>query len=135
MFTYMRTVNYHETDKMGITHHANYIKFMEEARIAFLDHIGLPFQSIEALGLASPVTGVTVDYKSPTTFGDQLAVEVEIKAYSGVKLEVSYTMKNAATGAVAAMASSKHCFLRDGKIVSLKRESPDMHALLEQYVQ
>ena len=25
---------YYETDKMGITHHSNYIRWMEEARIA-----------------------------------------------------------------------------------------------------
>ena len=44
MYQYRRTVQYYETDKMGITHHANYIKWMEEARIGFLDSIGLPFQ-------------------------------------------------------------------------------------------
>lgn len=50
MYQYRRTVQYYETDKMGITHHANYIKWMEEARIGFLDSIGLPFQSVEAMG-------------------------------------------------------------------------------------
>lgn len=34
---YLRKVHYHETDKMGVTHHTNYIKWMEEARIDFLD--------------------------------------------------------------------------------------------------
>ena len=28
---YIRKVQYHETDKMGITHHSNYVKWMEEA--------------------------------------------------------------------------------------------------------
>ena len=28
--TYIHTVKYYETDKMGITHHSNYIRFMEE---------------------------------------------------------------------------------------------------------
>lgn len=129
-YTYLRKVNYHETDKMGVTHHANYIKWMEEARIAFLEAIGLPFQSIEDLGIVSPVTGVAIDYKNPTTFGDDIAVEVWVSQYSGVKLEVSYTMKNAATGAVAAVGSSRHCFMKGGKIVSLKRENPAMHSKL-----
>lgn len=130
MYTYSRKVQYHETDKMGITHHANYIKWMEEARIAFLDAIGLPFSSIEALGIVSPVTGIALDYKNPTTFGDEIQVEVGIQKYSPVKLEVGYTMKNVKTGAVAAVGSSKHCFLKDGRIVSLKRENEAMHALL-----
>lgn len=38
---YIRKVHYHETDKMGVTHHANYIKWMEEARVDFLNQIGV----------------------------------------------------------------------------------------------
>ena len=30
---YRHIVQYYETDKMGITHHSNYIRWMEEARI------------------------------------------------------------------------------------------------------
>ena len=32
MKNYIRKINYHETDKMGVVHHSNYIKYMEEAR-------------------------------------------------------------------------------------------------------
>ena len=38
---YNHTVQYYETDKMGITHHSNYIRWMEEARVDFLKQIGL----------------------------------------------------------------------------------------------
>ena len=31
MYSYKHKVKYYETDKMGITHHSNYIRFMEEA--------------------------------------------------------------------------------------------------------
>ena len=30
---YERRINYYETDKMGIVHHSNYIRFFEEARL------------------------------------------------------------------------------------------------------
>lgn len=130
MFTYIRRVQYHETDKMGITHHSNYIKWMEEARIAFLENIGLPFQTVEERGIASPVTGVTVDYKHSTAFGDEISVGVVLCKYSGVKLEISYTIKNTATGETAATALSKHCFLKNGSVISLKKEAPDMHCIL-----
>lgn len=33
---YIHRVNYYETDKMGITHHSNYLRWMEEARLDFL---------------------------------------------------------------------------------------------------
>ena len=65
MFTYTRTAQYHETDQMGVIHHANYLKWMEEARIAFLDSVGLSYRGVEQGGIVSPVTAVTVEYKRP----------------------------------------------------------------------
>ena len=35
-FTFERKINYYETDKMGVVHHSNYIRFMEEARCDWL---------------------------------------------------------------------------------------------------
>ena len=40
MFTYTHVVQYYETDRMGITHHSNYIRWMEEARVAMLEDMG-----------------------------------------------------------------------------------------------
>ena len=31
-YTFERNINYYETDKMGVVHHSNYIRFLEEAR-------------------------------------------------------------------------------------------------------
>ena len=33
---YRRLVQYYETDRMGIVHHSNYIRWFEEARTDFL---------------------------------------------------------------------------------------------------
>lgn len=35
-------VQYYETDMMEIAHHANYVHWMEEARIDFMDQLGFP---------------------------------------------------------------------------------------------
>ena len=59
MKDYIRKINYYETDKMGITHHSNYIRFMEEARIDFLDQIGCGYAKMERDG---------EDYKNQTVF-------------------------------------------------------------------
>lgn len=42
---YQHKVQYYETDKMGITHHSNYIRFLEEARIDFLEKIGYGYKN------------------------------------------------------------------------------------------
>ena len=49
---YIRKVQYYETDMMGFTHHANYIHWMEEARIDFMDQIGFPYRRMEAEGVS-----------------------------------------------------------------------------------
>ena len=40
---YERKINYYETDRMGVVHHSNYIRFLEEARCNLLDRIDMPF--------------------------------------------------------------------------------------------
>ena len=40
MYIYKHKVKYYETDKMGVTHHSNYIRFMEEARVEWMENMG-----------------------------------------------------------------------------------------------
>ena len=125
MNRYIRKVQYHETDKMGITHHSNYIKWMEEARIFYLDSIGCSYAKMEADGVSSPVTGVTCSYKTPTTFGDEVCVEVRVLEYTGVRLAIGYDMRNTATGQTVAECRSEHCFTNaEGRPIPLKRKYP-----------
>ena len=49
-FTYERKINYYETDKMGIVHHSNYIRFLEEARCRWLESVDMPFYVMEENG-------------------------------------------------------------------------------------
>ena len=58
MNPYIHKVQYYETDMMGVAHHANYIRWMEEARIDFMDQLGFPYTEMEARGVLSqsPVT-------------------------------------------------------------------------------
>ena len=74
MQPYCHHVQYYETDRMGITHHSNYIRWMEEARIDFLAQIGWSYARLEELGILSPVTAVDCRYKASTTFDDQVLV-------------------------------------------------------------
>ena len=55
MRPYRHKVNYYETDKMQFTHHSNYIRFMEEARLDFMEQMGWGYDKMEEEGIASPV--------------------------------------------------------------------------------
>ena len=119
---------------MGITHHSNYIRWMEEARIDFLDKIGCGYDKIEAMGIISPVTAVDCRYKSTTTFGDVVTIDVWVAEFKGVRLKIGYIMTKA-DGTVACEGASEHCFMdTDGKIISLKRTKPEIYETLIKYI-
>ncbi|MBQ8599720.1 MAG: acyl-CoA thioesterase [Oscillospiraceae bacterium] len=129
MIPYQHKVQYYETDKMGITHHSNYIRWMEEARIDFLSQRGWSYEKLEAMGLISPVTAVNCHYKNSTTFAEEITIRVWIEEFKGVRLKIGYEMRRGET--VVFIGQSEHCFLnKEGKIISLKREYPEIYSAL-----
>ena len=69
-YIYERKINYYETDKMGVVHHSNYIRFLEEARCSWMDNVKMPFVEFEKRGITIPVLGVNCEYKYHVTFDD-----------------------------------------------------------------
>lgn len=131
MHTYIHKVRYYETDKMGITHHSNYIRWMEEARVDFLDKIGYGYAKLEHDGIFSPVIGVQCRYKHSTTFDDEVEIAVGIREFKGVRLVISYMMTNRATGEPVLEGESMHCFTDiNGKPIVLKKRFPEFDSVL-----
>ena len=130
MKKYTHTVHYYETDKMAITHHSNYIRWMEEARVDFLEQIGWGFDKLEEAGIGSPVLSVTCDYKHSTKFADRVDIFVSILEFTGVRLTIGYEMRNA-VGDICCTATSSHCFLNaQGRPVRLQKEFPGFYQAL-----
>ncbi len=124
---YEHRARYYETDQMGIIHHSNYIKWMEEARMDMMDQIGLDYKQMESMEIISPVLSVSVNYHSMVRFDDVVVIETKLVKYNGVKMEVEYRMTDKETGELRTTATSSHCFLnRAGKPISLKRSYPEL---------
>lgn len=131
MQTYIHKVQYYETDRMGITHHSNYIRWMEEARMNFLTQIGWGYEKMEEAGIISPVIAVDCKYKHSTTFADEVSIEVKIKDFNGIKLVLEYTMKKTADDSLVLTGTSEHCFLdKNSRPIRFKREYPDLYEVL-----
>ena len=107
---YERKINYYETDRMGVVHHSNYIRFLEEARCNLLDRIDMPFDLLEENGITIPVLGVNVDYKYHVTYGDTILVKLFIKEYNGVRMTIGYEVTNKENGNILLTGETKHCF-------------------------
>ena len=131
METYTHRVSYYETDMMGVVHHSNYIRWMEEARIDFLRQAGWDYARLEAMGIMSPVTAVQCRYRKPAAFPDAISVTVAVGEYRGVRLKLRYAMENEDGDAVCE-GTTEHCFVGgDGKPVRLDRACPGFHEFLK----
>ena len=122
---YRHEVKYYECDRMGITHHSNYIRFMEEARVDWMDQLGFGFDRMEAEGVVSPVVAVECHYKHPSTFKDVIEINVKVAEMTPMKIFFSYTMT--VGGHPVCTATSTHCFLENNRPISLEKRFPDLY--------
>ena len=91
---YEHHAKYYETDQMGIIHHSNYIKWMEEARMDLMEQIGLSYKQMEEMEIISPVLSVSCEYHSMVHFDDTVVIETKITKYNGIKMELEYKSDN-----------------------------------------
>ena len=129
MTPYRHEIKYYECDRMGVTHHSNYVRIMEETRIDWMDRLGYGFDRMEAEGIVSPVVSITVNYKHPTTFKDVVEVELTVSEMSELKISFAYTMR--VGGKVVCTATSTHCFLENGRPVPLATRFPQLYQAIK----
>ena len=135
MYEYTRPVHYYETDKMGMVHHSNYIRWMEEARTFYFNDAGLAYSVTETLGIMSPVTDLSATYKFPVSYGESFTVRLKVTKYTGTRFRMAYTIVNG-DGAVLCEAESGHAFInKELRPVSMKRAAPERHELMKQFVE
>ena len=130
MYIYLRKAQYHETDQMGIIHHSNYVKWMEEARIGYMNQMGFSYKRVEEMGIISPVVEISVAYKKQVYFDDEIQISVSIKKYNGISLEFNYQFFNITKNEICTTAYSRHCFLKNGKLISVKKEVPELDLII-----
>ena len=108
------TVRYGETDMMGVVYHANYLLYLEDARIDFLEAVGFSYnERIEQQGYMSPV------YRQQVFRADDAAGTDE----AGEPL-----LREGATPLVDALVTLCVVERDTFRPVSLKRTFPDLYA-------
>ena len=132
MEPYMRTAKYYETDQMGIIHHSNYIRWMEEARIDVMAQLGYPYRRFEEMGYMSPVLHAECEYRKSVKFDDEVRIKVTLRDLGRVKFTLAYEIYNVSEGGVlSAYGTTTHCFLKkDGRPVLIDRELKEFSDML-----
>ncbi|MFZ4404695.1 MAG: acyl-CoA thioesterase [Pseudobdellovibrionaceae bacterium] len=133
MFTYLHLVQFYETDMMGVVHHSNYLRFFEEARVAWAHEHGLiDYQRPESASRFA-VYETLVRHLKPAFFGDTLHTEVQARR-EGIKVQFQYRMWSVSRAADAiktlvSVAQTVHVPLDEN--LKIKRLSPEMLQVLE----
>lgn len=123
-----RNINYYETDKMGIVHHSNYIRFLEEARCQMLEDQQMPYSFFEENGIMIPVLSVNGSFKHHVTFGDTILIKPQIKEFNGVRFTVAYTITDKKSGELVFKGETKHCFTDTNlRPVRLQKHLPEIY--------
>ena len=132
IYTWQHQIQYYETDQMRIARHSNYIRWFEEARTYALDQAGFGYGKMEECGVMSPVVSVSAEYKEMSRFPETLLIDTEVKLYNGIRLVISYVVKEKETGEIRCIGESSHCFIdsKSYQLVSLKRSHPEIHKIL-----
>ena len=133
MKPYTKTAKYYETDQMGVIHHSNYIRWMEEARVDMLDQIGYPYRRFEEMGYISPVLHVDCEYKKSVRFDDEVKIIVRLQEAGRVKFTLRYDIYNVSEGGVlSAYGTTTHCFLKkDWRPVLMDKEMKEFAETME----
>jgi len=113
-FSHPVRVRFAETDAMGIVHHSRYLPMFEEARVAYLRHIGHPYSEVRAEGIEMAVLEAFVKYRVPLEFDDLVDVYVTVSAVERATFQMAYLMT--VDGEIRATGVTAHgCITPEGR--------------------
>jgi acyl-CoA thioester hydrolase len=113
-------VRFAETDAMGIVHHSNYVIWFEAGRIAWMDAVGMPYREVADGGNHFSVTGVQVEYRSPSRFGDTVRVSTRLTELRSRKVSFAYEIRAINDNRLLVSGGSQHiCVDLEGRMAKI----------------
>ncbi|HEX2302367.1 MAG TPA: thioesterase family protein [Gaiella sp.] len=92
-FSHEVRVRFAETDAQGIAHHASFLVWMEEARVAYLAAFAGGYRAIRDRGVEALTTGVHVEYERAAKFDDVLTIRVRCGEIRGARFRYEYVVE------------------------------------------
>lgn len=133
--SYVRVINYYETDQMQVVHHSNYARYLEEARLHMMDQMGLGYDKLEEMGIIIPVLELHDYYTKSITFGDVIEIKPIVIKLSPVRFTLKYKIFRSGTDELLHTAQTSHAFVdTEFKPMNLKKSFPEVYEKLSQIV-
>lgn len=120
-------VAFYETDAMGIVHHANYVRFLELARVTWMDEHDRPYRAYVEEGLHFATTRVELDYLRSAVFDDVIEIATWMEWVRGASLKMGYEVRREAV--ILAVGFTEHAMVDlEGHPRRIPRERRDLLA-------
>lgn len=79
-----------DTDQMGVVYYANYLRWFEGARAAYLREHGLSNRDLTELGVGFPVAEAHCRYRRPAYYEDLLDVDITLPEMGRAQVRFEY---------------------------------------------
>ena len=103
---YEKIIPFYDVDPMQVTWHGNYVKYMEEARCAYLAEKNMTYNDMEKIGYAFPVVEMKIKYIRPCVFGQKIIIQTTLESCDNF-LFFKYLFTDAKTGEKLCKAETK----------------------------
>lgn len=87
-------VRYGETDQMGFVYYGNYAQYYEVGRVEAMRSLGFSYREMEEGGILMPVINLTINYKKPALYDDEVRVVTTVKEMPKVRITFDYECYN-----------------------------------------
>jgi acyl-CoA thioester hydrolase len=109
MFTHVLRPRFSDIDVYGHVNNAVYLTYLEEARVAFGEAVGL--RRLYSRTCSTIVAHADIDYKAPAFHGDELHIDVRAGAVGRSSFEYLYEVRRPASGTrIAVGRTVQVCF-------------------------
>ena len=133
--SYVRVINYYETDQMHIVHHSNYARYLEECRLHLMDQIGLPYDKLEKMGIIIPVLELHDYYIGSITYGDVIEIRASITKLTPVRFSLKYEIYRSGSDELLHRAETSHAFVDTSfRPMNLKKRYPEVYEIMSLYL-
>jgi acyl-CoA thioester hydrolase len=105
-------------------HHASYLSYMEVARVEWLRRRGITYAAWAESGLHLPVVEVSLKYRAPSRFDDELEIEVGLGELRAASLRFDYRIARPKDHRLCVEGSTRLACVDASH--ALKRISPEM---------
>jgi acyl-CoA thioester hydrolase len=120
--TMLRRIYYYDTDCSGAVYHANYLKYLEEARSEYLEARGFSVKGLLDKGVGFAIRRQEMEYKFPAFYGDTLSIDIRVREFTPYRIVFAYELKNQDGKLIGRAETDLVCVGRDLKLIEIPAE-------------